>query len=95
MGGVMLAFRAVLDVGPFRRCRQVYRNCAVISTSPTDKGIEEIDAFHPLYGLHYLERKPLTKFMDKGGDGTQWLKIDKGKVKRIVSKPSMRFARLG
>lgn len=55
-----------------------------MSTNPTDKGKEEIDAFHPLYGLHYLNRKQMTEFLT-GADRTQWLQIEKGKVLFFVS----------
>lgn len=52
-----------------------------MSTTPTAKGKEEIDAFHPLYGLHYLDRKAMTEFLSThGSDRTQWLQIEKGKV---------------
>lgn len=48
---------------------------------PTAKGKEEIDAFHPLYGLHYLERKPMQDFLTgTGPDRSKWLQIEKGKV---------------
>lgn len=63
-----------------RRCRQIYRRFALVSTNPTSRGKEEIDAFHPLYGLHYLSRKDLSDFLT-GEDRTQWLKIEKGKVR--------------
>lgn len=66
------------------RCRAIYRRYALVSTTPTAKGKEEIDAFHPLYGLHYLERKPVTEF-SMGSDRTQWLQIEKGKVCFAVS----------
>lgn len=52
----------------------------MVSTNPTTRGKEDIDAFHPLYGLHYLNRKELQKFFHVDEDRTQWLKIEKGKV---------------
>lgn len=52
-----------------------------MSTMPTAKGKEEIDAFHPLYGLHYLERKATQDFLSgTGPERSQWLQIEKGKV---------------
>ena len=52
---------------------------------PTAKGKEEIDAFHPLYGLHYLDRKGLQDFLTgTGPDRSQWLQIEKGKVCGLV-----------
>lgn len=59
----------------------MYRRCALVSSAPTAKGKEEIDAFHPLYGLHYLERKAVQDFLTgTGPDRSQWLQIEKGKV---------------
>lgn len=67
-------------------CRSLYKFAASVSTTPTAKGKEEIDSFHPLYGLHYLDRKPLNDFRTQPAhsrepiDRTMWLKIEKGKV---------------
>lgn len=37
--------------------REIYKNNAVITTRPTAKGLENIDPFHELYGLHLLKNK--------------------------------------
>lgn len=55
----------------------------MVSTNPTTRGKEEIDAFHPLYGLHYLTRKSVHDFF-QGEDRTHWLRIEKGKVRYAV-----------
>ncbi|CAM9648035.1 unnamed protein product, partial [Ascophyllum nodosum] len=66
------------------KCRQIYRRFAVLSTNPTDRGREEIDAFHPLYGLHYLKQKEVGEFF-LGEDRTQWLRIEKGKAEGMLT----------
>ena len=43
-----------------RRClRDIFRRHAVITTKPTKKGLEEIDAFHDYYGVHLIRGKPV------------------------------------
>ena len=43
-----------------RYLRDIYRRFAVLSTSPTAKGRDEIDAFHDYYGLHLIKSKPVS-----------------------------------
>jgi transcription elongation factor SPT6 len=40
-----------------KQLREIYRANAVLSTRPTSKGLENIDPFHELYGLHLLRNK--------------------------------------
>jgi len=49
---------------PRIRCqlRSIYRSEAVITTRPTSKGMEEIDAFHECYGLHLIKEKPIKEY---------------------------------
>lgn len=42
-----------------RNLRQIYRRHAVLTTKPTAKGRDEIDAFHDFYGLHLIKGKPV------------------------------------
>jgi transcription elongation factor SPT6 len=43
-----------------RRClRDVFRKNALLTTKPTKKGMEDIDAFHDFYGLHLIRNKPV------------------------------------
>lgn len=42
-----------------RYLRTVYRKHARLTTRPTKKGIDEIDAFHEYYGVHLLHNKPI------------------------------------
>ena len=42
-----------------RHLRSIYRSKAVLSTVPTKKGLESIDAFHEFYGLHLIRHKPI------------------------------------
>jgi len=48
--------------------RELYRAHVTVSTRPTAKGVEVIGAFHDLFGLHLLSRKPVyTFFQDPKG----------------------------
>ncbi|KAL7557706.1 hypothetical protein ACA910_018501 [Epithemia clementina (nom. ined.)] len=38
--------------------RQLFRQNALLTTRPTAKGLEELDAFHDYYGLHLIRNKP-------------------------------------
>ena len=42
-----------------RHLRDIFRRYAVLSTKPTKKGRDEIDAFHDYYGLHLIRGKPV------------------------------------
>ena len=42
-----------------------YRRHIRISTKPTPKGLTVITPFSPLFGIHYLEDKPLYEFFEK------------------------------
>jgi transcription elongation factor SPT6 len=44
-----------------RHLRNIYRSHAVLTTRPTKKGIEIIDAFHDYYGLHLIKNKPIKE----------------------------------
>ena len=42
-----------------RYLRDIFRRHAVLTTKPTKKGLNEIDAFHDYYGLHLIRGKPV------------------------------------
>lgn len=44
-----------------RYLRNLYRKHALLTTRPTKKGLEEIDAFHEYYGLHLIHNKPVSE----------------------------------
>ena len=45
-----------------RKClRNIYRKQALLTSKPTKKGLEEIDAFHEYYGLHLIRNKPVPE----------------------------------
>ncbi|CBN78798.1 GTB1; RNA binding / hydrolase, acting on ester bonds, also similar to transcription elogantion facto [Ectocarpus siliculosus] len=82
----ILAREIALEPRVKAKCRATYRRYALVSTTPTAKGKEEIDAFHPLYGLHYLDRKAISEFLSThGSDRTQWLQIEKGKAEGLLT----------
>ena len=48
--------------------RKLYKQYAVLTTRPTKKGIEEIDAFHEDYGIHLIKAKPLKDHFPASDD---------------------------
>jgi transcription elongation factor SPT6 len=44
-----------------RHLRSIYRRHAVLTTRPTKRGTEVIDAFHDYYGLHLIKDKPIKE----------------------------------
>lgn len=44
-----------------RYLRDIFRKHAVLTTKPTKKGYETIDAFHDYYGLHVIRAKPIAE----------------------------------
>lgn len=44
-----------------RHMRNIFRKIALLTTRPTKKGIENIDAFHDYYGLHLIKGKPVKE----------------------------------
>ena len=44
-----------------RYLRSMFRARAVLTTRPTKKGLDNIDAFHDFYGLHLIRHKPLKE----------------------------------
>ena len=44
-----------------KHLRTIYRRMALLTTNPTKKGMENIDAFHDYYGLHLIRNKPVKE----------------------------------
>lgn len=44
-----------------RHLRDIYRRHVVLTTRPTKKGMDTIDAFHDYYGLHLIKDKPVKE----------------------------------
>jgi transcription elongation factor SPT6 len=44
-----------------KHLRNMYRRMAYLTTNPTKKGMETIDAFHDYYGLHLIRNKPIKE----------------------------------
>lgn len=44
-----------------RHLRNIYRRHAVLTTRPTKKGMDVIDAFHDFFGLHLIKDKPVKE----------------------------------
>ncbi|CAB9510636.1 Ty 6 homolog [Seminavis robusta] len=44
-----------------KHLRKIYRRLSCLTTHPTKKGMEFIDAFHDYYGLHLIRNKPIKE----------------------------------
>ena len=44
-----------------KHLRNIYRKHALLTSKPTKKGLDEIDAFHEYYGLHLIRNKPTAE----------------------------------
>mmetsp|Transcript_14099 Transcript_14099/g.20794 ORF Transcript_14099/g.20794 Transcript_14099/m.20794 type:complete len:1665 (+) Transcript_14099:977-5971(+) len=44
-----------------RHLRSIYRANAVMTTKPTSRGFDNIDAFHEYFGLHLIRNKPIKE----------------------------------
>ena len=61
-----------------RYLRNIYRKQARLSTRPTKKGIEEIDAFHEYYGVHLIHNKPVKDHFPCDQSELQERKLNRG-----------------
>jgi len=50
-----------------RHLRTIFREKAVLTTRPTKKGLDTIDAFHEYYGLHLIKNKPIKEHFPMEG----------------------------
>ncbi|KAL7543962.1 hypothetical protein ACHAXR_013374 [Thalassiosira sp. AJA248-18] len=70
-----------------RQLRAIYRSEAVVTTRPTSKGMNAIDAFHEYYGLHLLKDKPVKEHfpMDEVELGKKRARLNAEEVKELDS----------
>mmetsp|Transcript_3991 Transcript_3991/g.10444 ORF Transcript_3991/g.10444 Transcript_3991/m.10444 type:complete len:1955 (-) Transcript_3991:295-6159(-) len=61
-----------------RVLRQIYKQHAKLTTRPTKKGMEEIDAFHEYFGLHLIHNKPIKDHFPLDENELQEKKIGRG-----------------
>ena len=61
-----------------RILRGIYRKHAKLTTRPTKKGMEEIDAFHEHFGLHLIHNKPVKDHFPLDEDELHQKKIGRG-----------------
>lgn len=59
--GLLLSY----DPAVVRQARDTLYNTAVINSKPTERGVQEIDGSHPLYGYQRLRGKPLYDLGDE------------------------------
>lgn len=81
-----LVIATELSMEPYIRekSRKLYRERASISTRPTPKGVATINPFHDLFGLHYLNRKPLVDFL-YGADLTMFVKLTEAQGNGLIT----------
>lgn len=66
-----------------RIARSVFRDRATISTRPTPKGVGIINPFNELFGLHYLNKKPVKDFY-VGKDRTLFIRLLEAKSQGLI-----------
>ncbi|KAJ2991544.1 Transcription elongation factor spt6 [Globomyces sp. JEL0801] len=59
--------------------RKVYKHDAVVVVEPTEKGLKEIDQFHPYHPFKFLRDKPVADFVNG-----QFLQILKGETDGLL-----------
>lgn len=65
-----------------RYLREIYRRAAVLTSKPTKKGMQEIDAFHDYYGLHLIRNKPVKDHFPVDKAESEARKIHLGEAER-------------
>ena len=63
--------------------RAQYKRNVYISTRPTPKGLTVITPFSPLFGIHYLNEKPLHEFLEK--DRTLFIRLSDAEKNGLIS----------
>jgi transcription elongation factor SPT6 len=61
-----------------RYLRNIYRKYAKLTTRPTKKGVEDIDAFHEYYGLQLIHNKPVKDHFPLDQTEIQERKLNRG-----------------
>jgi hypothetical protein len=64
--------------------RAAYRRVILVSTRPTPKGKATITPFHELFGLHFLDRKPLRDFF-AGADRTLYIRLAEAEREGLIT----------
>jgi hypothetical protein len=66
---IMIAAEIAAEPSVRRVVRAAYRSVGHITTRPTPTGLDQINPFHEMFGLHMLEMRPLREFFDAKGPG--------------------------
>ncbi|KAK8798758.1 hypothetical protein WA158_007842 [Blastocystis sp. Blastoise] len=59
--------------------KMLYTNYSLLSSKPTNKGVEDIDILHHLYGIHRIHNKPIASIHDD-----LLIKLNKGKEDGLI-----------
>jgi transcription elongation factor SPT6 len=88
---LMVAQEVAAEPRVRRLCRRVFRDTATLTTEATDRGKEEIDYFHPAYGLQYLDKKPVRELLHELESRSTFLRVERarkdGYLTYIVDPP--------
>ena len=68
----ILATELSIEPSIRRILREKFIATSTISTKPTELGIENINPFSELFGIHYLKQKPIIDFME-GSTSSKYL----------------------
>ncbi len=90
---IMLAQEIAGEPRILGHCRKIFQDRATLSSAPTNLGRQEIDYFHPLYGIHYIQQKPVLELLNVNDDDRSKAALD-GATKRPVSDSSILFLHL-
>lgn len=66
-----------------REARRLFQSRASVSTRPTTKGLTVITPFNELFGLHYIERKPLSDFYSNK-DKTLFVRLEEAQSQGLI-----------
>jgi transcription elongation factor SPT6 len=61
-----------------KHLRTLYRRMAYLTTNPTKKGMETIDAFHDYYGLHLIRNKAVKEHFPMEAEESEMRKMNLG-----------------
>ena len=61
---VMLSTELAMEPSVRQAVRKILRSRCTVSTRPTEKGLATITPFHELFGLHFLDRKPVADLLN-------------------------------
>jgi transcription elongation factor SPT6 len=65
--------------------RQLYQQSTTLSTRPTKKGLLVINPFSELFGLHFLEKKPIHELYTRKVDRSLFIRLQEAKLQDLIT----------